>query len=428
MALTAAQTLSITLEQVQEDIPLLVESDNTLDRLIQDNGRAQMDSNRAYRIPFETALPGSVAAINLDSSTVALPAGGASEWQNGSLTPVSYAVPIEWTKLAELVTKGPLAITNAVDHQLAQAIRRLKQFRDMMLCSGDGTGVVATITAVAGNVLTLDDTSYGSRLLTKNQFVQIFNGLNLLPSGNGYGNSVQITSIANKLGAAQMITVDTVPAGTAAGNTVVVDGVSSGAPVFLHGIESYLTNATEGYTLGQNRANAPWLLANGVDAGGAQMTLPMLRLPINQIKQSLGEDAVKPGSLVIHTHEAQVAAYEELGEQLTMIPLAGGEAGNLDLLFRGKKTVDGHPIVPNIHAHIGRWDYMVIKAWGKVQYGKPPFWFTQDGIKVFPIYGSNGSPTAGARSFLIDTTDYYCDNFPAQGSIYDCKAPVGYTA
>lgn len=426
MGLTAAASLSITLEQVQEDIPALFESDNTLDRMIQDNGRAEMVSNRAYRIPFETALPGAYAAVNLDSASTPFPAGGASEWQNGSLSPVAACVPIEWTKLAELVAKGPVAVTNAVDHQLSKAIVSLKQARDMQLCAGDGTGFLATVTAVNGSVVTLDNTTYGARLIRKNQVVQVFNGSALRPSGNSYGNSCTVTAITKQLGGAQTITLDTVPAGTAAGDVIVVDGVANGGPVFINGILSYMSNAGTGYTLGQNRAIANWLISNGVSAGGAQVTLPLLRLPINQIKQALGEDAVKPGSLAIHTHEAQVASYEELGEQLQMIPLSGGQAGDLDLLFRGKKSVDGHPIVPNIHAHIQRWDYMLIKAWGKVQYGKPPFWFTQDGIKVFPIYGTNGSPTAGARSFLVDTTNYYVDNFPGQAFISQAKQPNGY--
>lgn len=426
MALTAQQSLSITLEQVARHIPFLVEEDNTLDKLIQDNGRAEMVSNRAYRIPFETALPGSFAAVNLDSASAAFPAGGSSEWQYGSLSPVAACVPIEWTKLAELVDKEPVAVVNAVDHQLAKAIKRLKQARDMNLCAGDGTGKLATVTAVNGSTLTLDNTTYGARLLVKNQFIQVFNGSALRPSGNSYGDSAKITGITKQLGGSQTITLDTVPAGTSAGDVIRVDGVANGGPVFIDGIESYMSNSGTGTTLGQDRSVATWLKANGVTAGGAQVTLPLLRLPINQIKQSLGEQAVKPGSLAIHTHDAQIAAYEELGEQLQTIPLSGGEAGNLDLLFRGKKSVDGHGIVPNIHASVQRWDYLLIKAWGKVQHGKPPFWFTQDGIKVFPVYGSNGSPTAAARSFLVDTTNYYVDNFPAQASIYDAKVPAGY--
>jgi hypothetical protein len=427
MALTGQALLAVTLEQVQEDIQKAYESDNSLDRLIQDNGRAEMVSNRAYRIPFETALPAAYGKINLDSSSTPFPAGGASQWQYGSLSPIAACAPIEWTKLSELVGKEPVAVVDAVQVQAARVLDRLKQARDMQLCAGDGTGYLGTVTAVAGNTLTLDNTSFGARNILVNQVVQVFNGNVLRPSGNSYGNSVTVTAVNNRLGSTQTITLDTVPAGTQAGDVILVDGVENGGPIFINGILSYLSNSQTGYTLGQNRAVSPWLIANGTSAAGAQVTLPLLRLPINQIKQALGENAVRPGSLVIHTHPAQVAAYEELGEQLQMIPLNGGQAGNLDLLFRGKKSIDGHPIVENIHAHIQRWDYMLIRAWGKVRYGKPPFWFTQPGMgNVFPIYGSNGSPTAGARSFLVDTTNYYVDNFLGQASIYQTKQPAGY--
>jgi len=425
-ALTAAATLSLQLEQVSKDIPEILEADNSLDKLIQDNGRAEMVSTRAYRIPVQTSLPGSYARVNLDSNTVPFPAGGASTYTNGTVQPETNCVPIEWTKLSQLVDKGPVAITNAVDKELGNAMRTLRKKRDIMLCVGDSTGTVATVLSVAGSVVTLDPASFGAHCLDLNQYIMVFNGSALRPSGNAYGSSAQITAIANKLGGTQTITLDTVPAGTVAGDLIKIDGVTNGAPVSLNGILTFLNNAGTGTTLGTDRSINQWVVANGYSAGNASPTLPLLRLPIDQIKQSLGEDAVTVGSLVIHTTMGQVANYEQLGEQLLTIPLSGGTADSLDLLFRGKKSVDGHPLITNVHAHAARMDYMFIKAWGKVQYGKPPFWYDMDGMKVFPVYGTNGSPTAAARSFLIDTTNYYVDNFWGQSSLYQLKPPTGY--
>jgi hypothetical protein len=426
MALTAVGAIAVALEQVQDTIPRLFETSNTLDKLIQDNGRAELVSNISFRIPFETALPGSYAAINLDSSTVSLPAGGNSEYLKGTITPIASCVPIEWTKLAEIVDKPPTAVTNIITKQMGSAMERLKQARDMSLCSGDGTGKLATVISITGNVVTLDSSSFGARLLVKNQYVQVFNGTTLRPSGNAYGNSVQVLQRYAQLGQAQTITLDTVPTGMIAGDFIMVDGVANGGPVFTHGILSYLSNSATGTTLNTNRATNNWLLSNGYDATNGQVTLPLLRLMLDQIVNALGEDAVTPGSLVVHTSQSQVAQYEQLGEQFGMIPFEGGKAGDLDPLFRGKKSVDGHPIIKNIHAHNSRWDALKIKNIGKVKFGNPPFWFNQDGTTVFPIIGSNGSPTTGARSFLIDTFDYYVDNFLAMSSLYNTAPATGY--
>lgn len=422
--LSAQGTISVQLEQVQDSIPFLVEKDDALDRLIQDNGRARKVSTKSYRIAFETAMPGSVAKINLDSAQVALPAGGSSEWQQGTITPLAFCVPIEWTKLAELAAQGEVAITNVVSIQLGRATDALKRFRDVFLQT-DGTGKLATVQAVdlVNQILTLATPSttgvqsgFGARLLAKNQFVQIFNG-------NALVGRCQILKLNNSLGQTQSIQVDQIPAGTVQGYFVRVDGVEDGGPIFINGIPVFHSTSTVGTVLGTDRSNS-YVVANGVDIGGAQITAPVLRVPFNQIKQALGESGMM--DLALHTHTAQTAAYEELGWQLQMIPLEGGKAQGMDILFRGKKEVDGRPIIENIHADQTRWDYMSLKAWGKVKWGNPPFWFTQEGRRVFEIYAANGSPTAGARSFLVDAYQTYVDNMKAISSITTAKVPVNY--
>lgn len=419
MALTAQSAIALAIEQVADTVPLMVETSNGLDKLIQDNGRAEKVSNISFRIPFQTAIPGAYGMINLDSTTVGLPAGGASQFAQGTVTPIATCVPIEWTKLAELVDKPPTAVTSAVAKEMGLAMKRLRQARDMNLCSGDGTGKLATVTAVSGTTLTLDLTTYGARLLVQGQIVQIFNGTVLRPSGNAYGNGVTITAVFTQLGQANTVTIDTAPTGVAVGDFVMVDGVANNGPVFIHGIQSYLSNSQTGLTLNTNRATNNFLVANGYDATGGQVTLPLLRLMLDQIGQALGEDAVEQGKLLIHTSLGQVAQYEQIGEQFGMIPFEAGKAGDLDPMFRGKKSVDGHPVLKNIHAHNQRWDALSLKAWGKVKWGEGTFWFNQDGKTVFPVYATNGSPTTSARSFLIDAMDYYVDNFRGQSSLYN---------
>lgn len=417
--MTAQNAIAVAIQQVASTLPLMVEKSNQLDMVIQDNGRAEKVSNISFRIPFETALPGSYAAVNLDSVSAALPSGGSSEFLQGTITPIADCVPIQWTKLVELIDKEPTAVTSIVPKQMQRALDVLKMRRDMNLCSGDGTGKIGTITAINGNVLTLDSTSYGSRLCAKNQLVQVFNGTALRPSGNAYGNQVTITTVYKQLGQANTITVDTIPAGTAVGDFIMIDGVTNGGPVFKHGILSYMSNSQTGLTLNTNRAGNSHLWANGYDATGGQVTLPLLRIMLDQIVNALGEDAVTPGSLVINTSQGQVAQYEQLGEVFGMIPFENGKAGDLDPMFRGKKSVNGHPIMANIHAHNSRWDALKVSCWGKVKWGNPPFWYSADGTTVFPVMASNGNPTTGLQSFLIDAMDYYVDNFVAQSSLYN---------
>jgi hypothetical protein len=416
--LSAAGAINTQLEQVQDSIPFLVEKSDKLDRYIQDNGRAKKVSTKSFRVVMQTALPGSVQKINLDSAAVALPDGGSSEWNQGTITPLALCVPIEWTKLAELAAQGDVAVVNTVSVQLGQATDALKKFRDIFLQT-DGTGKLATITAVdaVNRVLTLNNTGFGARNVAKNQKIGIWNG-------NALRAEVTITKQSKTLGGTQSVTVDAVPGGTVAGDFIRVAGVEDGGPIFINGIPVFHQTAAVGITLGVDRAVNNFVIANGVDAGGGQVTQPVLKVPFNQIRQELGDDGLM--TLLIHTHPAQVAAYEEMGWQLMTIPLEGGKGGDLDVFFRGKKSIEGRAIVDNIHADNSRWDYMNIKAWGKVKWGNPPFWFTQEGRRVFEIYAANGSPTAGARSFLVDAYQNYCDNMKSISSVTNAKIPVNY--
>jgi hypothetical protein len=368
---------------------------------------------------METAIPGSFSKVDLDSSTVGFPVGGASEWMQGTITPIAVCTAIEWTKLAELAAQGDVAVVNTVSKQLARATDTLKRGRDQSLQT-DGTGKLATVTAIdnVNRLITLNNTGFGARLINKNQTVGIFNG-------NAKRGSSSVLAVNNQLGGTQSIKVDAMN-GCQVGDFIRVDGVEDGGPVFLNGIPVFHQTGKVGTTLNIDRSLDVnnFIIANGVDAGGGQVTQPVLKVPFNQIRQALGDEGMK--QLVIHTSPAQVSAYEEMGWLLQTYPLNSGKASDLDLFFTGKKTIEGRPIVENIHADNSRWDYMNISAWGKVKWGNPPFWFTQEGRRVFEIYAANGSPTAGARSFLIDCLQYYVDNMKSISSVTNCKIPANY--
>jgi hypothetical protein len=416
-ALTAVGAAATHMEKVQEAIPFLVEIEGTLDRMLQDNGRAERVSTRDYRIPMITQIPGAVAKINLDSPTIGFPAGDATGTDVGKLTPLALCVPLQWTKLAELTGDKTVAVTNMVDRTLADATKSLRRFRDIFLQT-DGTGKLATVDAAyaggGANPITLSKTPFGARLLARGQTVGVWNG-------NALRGTCTITKVSKNLGGTQAITVDAVPVGTVAGDFIRVDGVEDGAPIFISGIPVFHNTSGTGTTLGIDRSNE-YVVANGVDMNSALISQVALRLSLNQIVQRLGEEAVQ--GLFFHTHPSQVAAYEQLGFPLQTIPLSGGKADGMDLLFRGKKEIDGHAIVPNIHAAQDRWDLMQSKVWGKVKWGNPPFWYrAMDGERIFPIYAANGSPTAGVRAFLVDAYQNFVDNAAGIGVISGCAVP-----
>ena len=175
--------------------------------------------------------------------------------------------------------------------------------------------------------------------------------------------------------------------------------------------------------MGLSRGNS-YVVANGVNASNSTITLPLLRLSQNQIVQALGADGLK--GQIWHTHPSQLQAYEELGFQLQYVPLEGGKAKNFDGLYQ-KMTIDGREIISNVHADQTRWDLVNVKAWGKVKWGNPPFWFkNRGGQTVFQQYDTaSGNPQSVEKSYLVDAIQFYVDNPKSLGSVTSCKVPAG---
>lgn len=419
--------IAVAIEQVYNDPQLIAEQDSELVGLIADNGRAEPVSAHTYRITFQDSVPSQVSAVNLDNSAVNFPSPGSSTWQQGTISPVSRAYPVGWTKLAELAGKPDLTVVNIVAKQMADIIRQAATRADMDLCAGDGTGFLGTITAVdnTNKILTFDDTTFGARLISKNQSFDIYNNLTFVITVAAAAVTVN--------GPTQTVTC---PAGTdlsgvSANYIARVAGLTSGSPTYVYGIPYWVSNATTGLTAGVDRSVAAnnFILANGVNAAGSLMTPPLLRLPFDLIKARLGLKAVKTGKFRLQWGPAQAAQYEQLAGQFLQITKADGKLGTWDLLGEpSESTVGGNRPLENIHASNGRVDYLSMDRWNKIQYGSlpSPWWFTWDGKRVFPQVGTNGMPTAGAVSYLIDTRQFFVDNPVAQATLYGLGMPAGY--
>jgi len=418
--LTASSAIALQLEDVNDIIPLLVEAAHCLDARIKDNGRSNRVSTKSFRVRIQTALTGAVSKINLDGGS--LPSGGSSQWDQFVVTPLAYAVPIQYTRLADLVGEPKdVATVNPVSKTIADAAIYIQRMRDIFLqTNGDGklATVDASYTGGGANPIILAATPFAARLLHLGQKVHVFTSNFATDRG-----ACTITGIVNTLGTTQSITVDVVPAGTVAGDIIVVDGLATGNDPFINGIPVFHSTSTTGTLLGINRSNN-YVVANGVNAANASITLPLLHLAQNQIVVALGEDGLK--GQIWHTHPSQLQAYEELGFQLQYVPLTDGKAKNFDGLYQ-KMSIDGREILNNVHADQTRWDLVNIKSWGKVKWGNPPFWFkNRGGQTVFQQYDTtSGNPQSIEKSYLVDAIQFYVDNPKSLSSVTSCKVPAG---
>jgi|GEM_PF-1462114 len=420
----ASTTQELQLEALNEVIKLLIEKEAKLDSRISERGSITPVSLRSFRIRFQTAFPGNVAMFNLDGGI--LPAGNFSQWVQGTTTPLAYVIPVEYSRLVDIVGEGgPKVVSeNPVTKTLADVAVQMAKNRDQFLQqSGDGKiGQVDTTYGGGGaNPIVLANSPWGARLISQGQQVQVMTG-----DGNyTLRGTCYVTNVNNKLGGVQSITVDSVPAGTVAGDFIMVAGVAATTPVFLYGIPYFHNTSTTGTYLGIARTQS-YVVANGVAAGGAPLSLPMLRAALSRVEQSLGTDALK--SQVWHAHPSQIQAYEEMGFAKQEILMSNGKMPGFDGVTSdvGQFTIAGREIVRNIHADNTRIDFMDFGSWLKVVWGKAPFWFkNRSGQWVFQIYDpASGNPTANEGCYYVDARQYAVDNPQAISSVTGLKVPV----
>src|ERR1700743_1248213 len=210
----ASTTQQWQLEALNEVIKLLIEKEAKLDSRISERGSITPVSLRSFRIRFQTAFPGNVSLFNLDGGI--LPAGNFSAWDQGTLTPLAYVIPVEYSRLVDIIGEGgPKVISeNPVTKTLADVAVQMSKNRDQFLQqAGDGKigQVLSTYAGGGANPITLENSPWGGRLIPQGQQVQIMSNT-YTPRGSCY-----VTNVNNKLGAVQSIAVDAVPSGTVAG-------------------------------------------------------------------------------------------------------------------------------------------------------------------------------------------------------------------
>lgn len=229
----ASTSQQLQLEALNNTIKLLIEKEATLDSRISERGDITTVSLRSFRVRFQTSFPGNVALFNLDSGV--LPSGSFDQWDQGTLTPLAYVIPVTYSRLADMIGDGgPKVVSESpVSKTLADVAVQMGKNRDQFLQQA-GDGKLAQVDATYGgggaNPIVLTSQPWGARLVAQGQQVQVMTNTYTL-RGTCY-----ITNVNNKLGSAQSITVDAVPSGTVAGDFIMVAGVAATTPVFLYGI------------------------------------------------------------------------------------------------------------------------------------------------------------------------------------------------
>lgn len=383
-AATNTNALALQLEAVRPELPIQYQLDDTLLGLIEDktDGLKKV-STRTYRIPLNIASGGSLNRINPDGGNLGRGSGFLTAV--GLLNQAYYDFAVEYTAQVEIATDSKeKAIENYVAEQNQLGMRQFRTGLEALLQS-DGSDTLDTIVSVASNpVISVNNANQ----FYDGQTVQVFPSLTAPARGSFLILQGGVDGIANT------ITIDpssALPAGSAAGDLLIVAGGAGVANSGLNGLQALQLNSNVGQYLGIQRSAYPGRLSTPFKAGSGAITPQFGRVLINMPRLALGAETPESSQWVWYMNLDQEAAIENMGlivSQVIQNQIKGDTA--VDMLMKtAPKTFGGRPIKASIHATPGRIDGLALKHWGRAMI-QPIDYYDVNGQTIFPIYGNDG--------------------------------------
>ena len=416
MAVTEQQVAATELERVIPKVRVLFERDDKFYAHIKKRDVEKI-SHRQMRVPLELRPGGSFQYFNPDGGD--LGRGGGPTFDKAVLNSVFLSENIEYTKLTQWATDDARkAIINSVRRLTATALDEMRRQLDSQLMQvGDGViGIVTTDTPAAGsNVITLTTDGFGARLMRYGQTVQVWDQALAVKRGEGV---ITQWDVENK-----SISITPQIAAVAPTDKIVTAGLAAPASLpGLYGVPYHHSNASAGTWLGFSRSTTPEIRANRVNAGGSALTLPLPRLAMNKIGNRVGIDnTFKPTAW---THPAQIQAYEEIGQLVSIIQKTAKEEG-LNLYFGENMQLAGAGVKPSFSWDKTRIDFIVDEVWGRGEI-LPIGFYTTDGRKIFEIRGPSGGVATAEIFYMVVGMQTFVSNPAACSYIDQLAVPVGY--
>jgi hypothetical protein len=211
--------------------------------------------------------------------------------------------------------------------------------------------------------------------------------------------------------------------GVVPGDKIVTNGIAAPSSLpGLYGVPYHHSNASVGTWLGFSRSTTPEIRASRINGGSSALTLPLPRLAMNKIGNRVGIDnSFNPRAWM---HPAQAAAYEEIGQLVSIIQKQPKEE-NLNMYFGSNMQLAGASVTTSYNWNPTRIDFIVDQVWGRAEI-LPIGFYTTDGRKIFEIRGASGGVAAAEIFYMVIGMQVFVSNPAACSYIDNLSVPVGY--
>lgn len=385
-------------------------------------------SRPAFRIPVR--MQSGAAIFQATGNGDALGRGTGSLWVSGDLSPIGLFAGCEITYLARIATQGPKrSLISLRAEELKNSFNSFMRGVDAQFLS-DGSGAVLQVPATATvNNNTLGGANPSSIVglggqanqLQEQQVVQFF-------AAEGGAARAGTATVSYVDGANDTVYFSTaLPAGTAAGDYVMIQGSTGALNSGLQGIYAYQVAGNTGTVLNLSRSTYPGQLSTpNINKGGAPInTLDGYKAEI-LIRRGLGDEAEEAMDFEWICGVDQELAVTSLYQQvLTQNTVPAGDKA-LDM---AKKHMSpefaGRKLNVSVTAKQGRLDAVCPEYWGIIETVEPSLYDFGDGVTTMPVpdYVGQGSYLTSSIFFYNAFLNLYNSNMKAGVYISNAAVP-----
>lgn len=420
-----AQYVAYQYEKLLPKIEELMQGDTTLFEKIEKRN-VETQSSRAMRGILDVYSGTAPRQVDPDGGDFGRGKAIVSTyWQ---ISPVFFSAATEFTKYAEIATDSKeKAVEPAAKRNLEKMTQRFKVFLESLLNSDPtGSGTLDTVVSTGTNQLVVNNA---------NQFqdqmdIQVFPSLGAAPRA-GYNPDSSVTVLSNDATTSTQTVYLTgpIPAGTVAGDLLIIAGAPGVASTSLLGLQYHQNNpGNTGTWLNLARSAYPGrLITPFVNMNNFAITPAAIQRGKNAMKSALGVDNPNVKDFLLHFNTDQDAAWQNLSlaPQITVAnQIKGGHAVDM-LQANSAETVGGMEKLVSIHAKRGRIDGLVLKHWGRGEI-KPIGPLDFGGQTLWPILGASGGLSAATITYVWGGFNFFVDN-PRAGVYWpSCGIPASY--
>lgn len=423
-----AAVQAVELESFAKGIPDLVPKFQTIYNLFKKGSKtyptavttaAGGTQRPAFRIPFR--VQSGAAIFQATGNGDALGRGTMSKWEGGDLSPIGLFAGCEISYLARIATNGPKrSLISLRAEELKNSLNSFMRGIDAQFLS-DGTGALLQIpatatvnnnTLAAPNVSSIVGLGGQANQLQEQQVVQFF-------ATEGGAARTGTATVSYVDGAADTVYFSTaLPAGTAAGDFIMIQGSTGALNSGVAGIYLYQTASNTGTVLNVSRATYPGQLSTpNINKGGAALnTTDGYKVGI-LIRRGLGDDAKEQDEFEwICGPDQELANAQLFTNVLQQYIVPQGDTA-LDMSKKHmSKTFNGRPLHVTVTARQGRIDAVDPATWGIIETVEPSLYDFGDGVTTMPI-----PDFIGQGSYLTSSIFFY--NF--FGNLFNANMKAG---